>query len=165
MKKTLFIVTLLAFAVILSGCGKKTVEKKAETAIEDATGGQADVDIDKNSMTINTDAGSLQIGDTASIPADFPDDVHVADGTVKTAMQLTENDGFSLSLESSDSVADLKTEYENNLASDGWETTMSLELQGVVTMSAEKDDRIVSVIISETDGMTTVGINTSTLEE
>jgi len=141
----------LLLAVVLTGCGEKTAEKTAEKAIETSTGGSVDVDIEEDSMKINTNAGSMEVGESVSLPAGFPSDVHVVDGTVISATTITEGEVYAVSVETTKSVSAVKTEYENELEKDGWTTTMSLTIQ----------DRSVSVTIGESDGKTIVSIGTS----
>lgn len=165
MKKTLIIAACLLLVVVLSGC-KKAAEVAAEKGIESATGGQADVDIDDNSVTINTNAGSFAAGGNVSLPDDFPADVHVADGTITAATTNTETSGYSVSIQTNESVTSLKDEYESELKKDGWDVTMSLTIQDGATLGAEKDNRTTSVSISKgSDGQTTVILVTATKSE
>ncbi len=165
MKKVFIIAAVFVVAITLTACGEKTAEKTAEKAIESSTGGSADVDIDDDTVTINTNAGSMSAGEEVDLPDNFPSDIYIIDGTIKMAMATTEIEGFSVSVETSKSVSAAKTEYEEKLVDDGWTITGMLSFTETASVTAEKDNRIVTVTIMEVDGVVTVGIGTSTNEE
>lgn len=166
-QKKLIIITavLLALTIGLTGCGKKAAEKAAEkateNAIEKATNGQADVDISGNTVSVNTDQGSYQAGGNVDLPAGFPDDVYVADGNITAAFSTTETNGYTVSIESSQSVSELKALYEQKLQSEGWNISLNMTFEGSASLSAEKDQRIVSIGMNPDDsGKTVVVIST-----
>ncbi|MDD5040227.1 MAG: hypothetical protein PHY34_03690 [Patescibacteria group bacterium] len=142
-KKALLIIpVLIAVALIVSGCG----EKAAEKAIEKATNSQVDIDADNDRVTINTNGGSYQAGEGVSVPDGFPEDVYVVDGNVTAAFTYEVDKNYSISIESTKSVNELKTLYEQKLADDGWTITMSYAAEGSVTLAATKgENRSVSV--------------------
>jgi len=160
-KKLLFLAMLVIAVGILSGC-QNAAEKAAETAIEKSTNGQADVDIDNDTATITTDDGSLEVGEDVSLPDGFPSDVYIIDGTIVSAMTLTEGESYTVSIKTDESVNSVKEEYEEELADDGWEVTMSLAIQDGFSLSATKDDRTVTLSIGTDDEETVVVINTMT---
>jgi len=158
--------TCLVMAVVLTGCGEKTAEKKAEKAIEESTGGQVDVDIGDNTVKVNTNAGSFAAGDSVNLPSGFPSDVHVVSGTITAATTITEIDGYNVSIQTTKTVNAVKEEYETQLAVDGWTITLTLAIQDGATIGAEKDNRTVTVSISQDDdGKALVMMGTSTNQE
>ena len=154
MKKTLILAFCLVLAVTLSGCGKKTAEKAAEKTLEKLTNGQ--VDVDEGTVKINTNSGSYAYGEEVDLPSDFPSDVYVIDGTIKTASTDKQYGSFAVSIETSKSVSDVKSDYENKLKEKGWNITYSATAQDSSSISAEKDNRVVSVFISSSEGKTMV---------
>jgi hypothetical protein len=159
------VIAILAIAFIVSGCtssSEKVAEKVTEKAIEKATNGAADVDLDNNSVTINANGGSYQAGDDVKLPDSFPSDIYVISGTIKAAMTQQTNDSFIVSIETSKSVTEAKTAYEQEIADNGWTITTNMLYSGAVTLMAEKSNRTLGIGISELDGKTTVSINTST---
>ena len=165
MKKSLFLALCLVVAtgLFLTGCGeKKVAEKAAEKAIEKSTNGQADVDVDDKTITVNTNAGSWTAGEKVSLPAGFPSDVYVIDGTIKVATTIKENEAYSLSVESSKSVAEAKAEYEKDLAADGWTINANVTVGEMFSLGATKGDRTVNVTVGTTsEGKTQVTISTA----
>ena len=120
------------------------------------------MDIDNDQVTVNTNAGSFQAGESVSLPSDFPDDVYVIDGTIKTALALTENQGYSVSIESNVSVSEAKSTYESELADAGWTIASTYSTANGAVLSAQKANRLATVSLSEADNQTTVVISTST---
>lgn len=160
-------VIIVVIVVVVIGGGiffwlqRESSEKAIESSIEKATGGQVDVDIDDGSVKINTNEGSMEIGEGVSLPSGFPSDVHVIDGTIMAATTVTEGEVYTVSIETSKSVTAVKTEYESELEKDGWTIVASLTFQSGASISAEKDDRTVSVTVGDSDGTTMVTIGTS----
>jgi len=154
-------IMVLAAALVLSGC-KSAEEKAAEKLIESGTNGQADVDIGTNSVKINTNAGSYQAGGNVTLPSGFPDDVYRISGTLTAAFATTDTEGYTISIETSKSMAEAKNLYDQELVSDGWTVTSSMALQDTIVVTATKDNRFVSVTISTIDSQVTVTITTYT---
>lgn len=153
MKKSLIFALCLIFcaALVLTGCGKSAAEKAAEKLAESATNGQADVDIDHNTVTINTNAGTLSTGENVSLPASFPSDVYVIDGTIKWATTVKENESYSVSLETTKSVTDAKALYEKEMQADSWTSAIDMTVNGAVSLGFQKDNRTVTVIIAKNE--------------
>jgi len=166
MKKVLVILSCFALVLVLSGCGEKTAEKTAEKAIEKSTNGQVDVDIDDNTISVNTNEGSMQAGEEVSLPAGFPSDVHVVDGTITMATNVTENDMYTVSVQTTKSVAAVKAEYDAQLVKDGWTIAASTAiLDGALISATKGENRSISVSMGESEGYTFVTIGTSTDQE
>ena len=159
------IVSAVVLALLVTGCGKKAAEKTAEKVIEKASNGNVNVDITgKNvNVTINTNSGTIEgsTGESVSLPSDFPSDVYVIDGTIKTVVKKPETNSYSVSLETSKSAVEAKTLYETKLKESGWNVTFSMATDTGSTMSATKGTRNLSVIISTDEGKTTVILGTT----
>jgi len=147
---------LLVVSLTISGCGKTVGEQVAEKSLEASVGGEADVDIKDDKVTIETEEGVWQAGEDITLPSDWPDDIHVAEG--KIAASSVNDLGHSLTLLSDKSVADLKKEYQDQLADDGWEINMSFDMDNNVLLGAEKDGRTLSVSLGIDDGKTAIVI-------
>jgi hypothetical protein len=168
MKKSLFFALCLVMAagLFLTGCGeKKIAEKVAEKAIEKATNGAAEVAVDNDTITVNTNAGSWTAGENVSLPTGFPSDVYMIDGTVKVATTIKENEAYMVSLETTKSVAEAKTAYEKELAADGWTININMTISESVSLGGEKGDRLVNATIMKLDdSKTQVTLSVSTKE-
>jgi hypothetical protein len=158
-KKILLASLVIGLASVLTACqtpaqktSEKTAEKIAEKALEKSTGGKADVDIKNKQVNVQTNEGSLQTGENVSLPADFPSDVYVIEGTIKAVILNNKPKGYTVSLETDQTVSDVKTAYEEKIAADGWATTGIMDFGGTVSIAGEKDNRTLSVIISASEG-------------
>lgn len=153
-KKSFYVIPIaLVIVVGLTGlsCGKTATEKAAEKEIETATNGQADVDVSNNTVNVTTNQGSWQAGENVSLPTGFPDDVYVVDGNITAAFTTNETNGYTVSIETTQSVNDLQTLYDTELKADGWNITFSMAASGSATLGGQKDNRTVSVGISSGD--------------
>lgn len=153
-------VMLASMAFVVTGCGQKTAEKVAEKAIEKATNGQADVDIGTNTVKINTNGSSYQAGGDVELPSGFPSDVYVIDGKL-TSVSTYGDDGFTISLETTKTAAEVKEKYDSQLKEDGWTIKMSLAYENGASVSAEKDNRTVTMSVDGSSGKMIVVITTA----
>lgn len=164
MKKYLVLALCLVLAVAMFavvGCGKKTAENLAEKALEKATNSQVDVDTDNNTVKVNINGSTSEFGDKVSLPSGFPSDIYIIDGTIKTATKVSQNEYFTVSIETTKSVTAADAEYQQKLKNDGWEITATYNISGNSTIAAQKSDRTLSVSINESEGKTLVILGTS----
>lgn len=164
MKKFLLIGVVVLAVVVLSGC-QNAAEKTAEKVIESTTNSDVDVDLDNNSVTVNTNGGSLTAGDNATVPDNFPSDVYLIDGDVISAMTIDEDETFQVQIDTPNSLSEAMDIYNEQLPADGWDITSTLTLTDSGSMMAEKDDRSVTVSFGTSDGTTVVIISTSIISE
>jgi hypothetical protein len=80
-KKTWYIIGAVVIVLFIASCVSKTMggfmgTKMMEKAIEDASGGKADVDLNSDgTMNVKTSEGSITTG--KSVPAGWPEDVAI----------------------------------------------------------------------------------------
>ncbi|MCU0679487.1 MAG: hypothetical protein MUC28_03535 [Planctomycetes bacterium] len=165
MGKRLLIMLLAAgLALTLSACGspsKQASERIAEKAIEDATGGQADVDINNNEVNVETEEGSFRAGEEVDLPADFPSDVYVYGGTIKAVITNNNPKGHTVSIETADEAAKVKTAYEEKMREGNWDITGTMDFGGTISLAGQKGDRNLSVMIGQNEETTTIVLTTS----
>lgn len=156
-KFLLFLALFLSISLLTTGCGKTVSEKAAEKSLENSFGQDADVDIDDDTVTVETDAGTWQAGEDVSLPNNWPDDIYVADGQITSA---TANDnGFGLTIMSDQSVSNIKTKYQQELADAGWNINMTMDMGEGAILGADKEDRTLSISIgNDDDEQTTIVI-------
>jgi hypothetical protein len=164
MAKSIFILSLfMIMPLILGACqspaqtvSQKVSEKVVEKTIENATGGQANVDINNNNVNVKTKEGNLNVGENVSLPADFPKDVYVYEGKITAAISSNESKGYTVSIESDKSVAEIKAAYEKKIVEDGWEKTGVMDIGNSVSIGGKKGNRALSVMISNSDNKTMI---------
>lgn len=160
-----------AVSLLLIACGKSkqqnVMEEIMEDQIEDETGGDADVDMkDDGSMHIESDEGTFDTG--TDVPENWPEDVTVyADATVQYSASVnptTGDAGMVLVMTTTDSVSAVSEFYKDELASAGWNLEGTMQGGGMTIMGGSKDNRQVSVMVSEADGMTSITLATGDKE-
>lgn len=67
-----------------TGCSNP-VEDLVEQAVEDASGGEIDIDSDSGTVEIETEDGSAQYGEGVELPSDFPSAVPLPGGALIAA--------------------------------------------------------------------------------
>ncbi len=153
-------IILVAIGFLFSGCTKKVAEKTTEKIIEKNVGSEANVDLNNNQLTIETEQSVYQTGEQVSLPDGFPDDVYVIDGNIVAAMAMTEDQGYSVSVVTNKSVSEVKSEYEEKLKAADWNINLRMDYGESATLSATKANRTVSVSATASSGGTTVTIVT-----
>lgn len=160
----LAVLSILVLSVVMSGCGKaaeKVSEKAAEKAIESATGGQAQVDLGKNEITVKTGEGTTKVGGTQEWPAKIAADVpKFTAGKIVSIVENTPADGgyqVMVGIEGA-AMADIE-KYKGQLESAGWKITSTTKVEDGYMVSAEKEKRTVLISFSgKTDTGYTGGI-------
>jgi hypothetical protein len=152
---------IFAVIMVIFGCGEKGEEKVAEgvmeKVIESNIGGNAEVDIEKDSLRIQTKDGEMTMtaGDSAKLPADFPEDVLIYKGAdLNTAMELPE--GFNLMFQTKDDPSKVSKAYLSVMEKKGWSKEMSMDMGGGTMMVFKKDERITNVSITSQGEMTQI---------
>lgn len=166
-QKNIFLISVLGLTIlILTGCtsiNQQIQEKATEKMIEGLSNGQLKVDLDENKTTVETSAGTGQVGENIEVPSDFPSDVYVIDGIVKTSYQNAGNNGWTLSIQTDKSVTEVSNLYQERLNDQGWKKDSFLDLGGTITLGYSKEKRTVSLMINTdpTSGKTMIIIGTS----
>lgn len=90
------VTAVAAVAVLaLTGCGNAVeglAEGAVERALENELGETADVEIDEDSFTVDTEEGSTTVG-AGSVPEDFPADIPLVEGEVSFSQRVDTADG------------------------------------------------------------------------
>jgi outer membrane lipoprotein-sorting protein len=152
---------ILTAMMVMFGCGEKAgeeaAEKMVEKAIESSFDGEAEVDIEKDSIRIESEEGemSMTMGDSASLPADFPDDVLIYQGA-ELSMGMKLPQGFNLSLQTKDDRSKVSEAYLAEMTAKGWTKEMFRDMGEQRMMIFKKDERAVNVTISPNEGMTQI---------
>lgn len=111
------------------------------------------------STTINNAQGTATVGGT-TMPADWPTDAPTYAGAkVQYSMSTnpaTGKAGSAVILATSDSVDAVAAFYAKALADNGWKIEGNMRGGGTTIMGATKDDRIISLAIANSEGMTTI---------
>lgn len=141
LRRALVAPLVLVALASMTGCGSDDVaENRAEDAIEDASGGDADVDIDGDEVEITTSEGTVTMG-KGELPDGFPDDIPVIDGEIVSAMGAADQ-GFVVAL----TVDDPEAAFEEAVA----------ELEGAGFAEEDGGDMLGATVAQMTRGEQTV---------
>lgn len=163
-------VVTAAAVLVLSGCSNAVdglAEGAVERAIENELGASADVSIDDDSFTVDTEEGSITAG-SGSLPEDFPADVPLLDGEVSFSQRLETADGLGWSVvitsavEPAAAVEQVRSELQANGFSVDEATEFSAGDDSGGTIIGERDDLSVLVVAaSDGTGSTAVSYTVS----
>lgn len=152
--KYILSVVLLGGIVVLggAGCSRGITERASERALEQAAGGNADVDVNNGQVSMNVNGTSWQAGTNVSLPNNFPSDVYVIDGTILSAFTNTGEQAYAVSIQTTASVADVATKYRQQLTDRGWTITATGTYGPMENIVATKDNRKLGVVVTAGDG-------------
>ena len=157
-------VTVLA----LAGCGNAVeglAEGAVERALENEIGSSADVEVDEDGFTIDTDEGSISAG-SGSVPEDFPADVPLPDGEVSFSQRLETADGlgWSVVIATSGEAGSVGQQIRSDLENNGFDVEESTQFSGEGgsggTILAERSDLSVLVVVTADDSGETLATYT-----
>lgn len=136
-------VTTLLAALALSSCSAEDlVERAAERSIENAAGGEADIDFDADSgsFSVDTEEGSFSTG--TSLPDDFPDDIPLVDGEVMSAASADDQGqrGFLVVMYTDGSPEEAAAEAVSLLEAAGFAETEDLSAMTGLSAAQLGDD-------------------------
>jgi hypothetical protein len=139
---------------LLAGCGKEVQESAVEKKIEQATGGDADVEMSDDGMKITgkTEEGdyALTTGEETEIPDDFPSDVFIyRPSTAVMAMKVP--GGHSVTLSTGDDREKVVEAYKKKMEAEGWSEEGSMNMGSNTMLVYGKDGRNASVNIVPSD--------------
>jgi len=159
-KKKLIIIGAVVVVLVVAGAASRFLGKSAaERAIEQATGGNAEVNSEDGTVTVKTDQGTYSTGD--KLPSDFPADVPLypgakVQGSVAAAGQT--GGGHYVGLVTSDSLDAVAAWYKSHVVSEGWTVASDATINGTVILGATKDNRNLAVTITSSNGQVSVGL-------
>lgn len=160
MKKIVALTAVISMTIFMlfsvSGCfnlGQKVVEKITEEVIEKAIeseGGEAEVEIGEEGVSIKTDEGEMTIGEGTDLPEGFPKVVPVYPDMQFSTSWKSVDDGkvsFSVTGTSSDSGKEIFDWYKSKLR--GWdiEGEFVAESGGESTFTISANDGTYSVYV------------------
>ena len=134
-------------------------EKIAEKAIEAQTGKKADIDVDKESMTIKTEDGEMTMtsGKAAKIPDNFPKDIPMYEEYVlEMAMELPK--GYSLSFTTKDDMSQVSEWYLDEMIDEGWTKEASMDMGDQKMLVFKKGERGVNFVIAPDSDKTRISL-------
>jgi hypothetical protein len=171
LRAAILLTIALLLASTVSGCcpffnaADEVGERVAEEVVEDATGG--DVDIEEGEVTITGEDGEeVVISDEgAELPDGFWDDFPTYDGKIIGSAKMTDDSGreiFTVFMETSDDYTTVMDAFKSDLEDMGWKTEFSAEVpegeDGLSTFHVSKGERNANVTISDENAVTSIAL-------
>jgi outer membrane lipoprotein-sorting protein len=156
---------IFCLLLLVSGCGGSADEEAVEKKIEDATGGEAEVDLSEGTVEVKgkTEEGeyAMTTGEETEIPDDFPGDVFIyKPSTAVMAMMVPE--GHSLTLITKDDQTKVMEAYKTEMEKNGWAREGSMDMGGHMMLVYKKDGRMANVTVMKADGKTQINVTVGT---
>lgn len=168
MKSSLQNVLRISFFALLlltlTGCAETIVEKATESAIENAieaeggAGAGVEVDLSDGNFEFSTDGVNLQGGENASWPDNLPNDVYQIEGQVLSSMVSAEDNSYWVMLQVEMTAREAYDLYTTELENEGWTAVSSGNFGETLTLSVQKDDRLLTVLATSSEGQTSVTV-------
>ncbi len=142
--EALFGVALVASLFMLSGCSKKDATEKlgetmSERMLERATGGEADVDIDGQNVSVKTKDGNVQMTSTDQWPSDmFAAVPPFPYGKVERVTSGVEEGMKKFNVWLRDVPDDASDRYHAELKAAGWESQITMMGEQGGMLNAQK---------------------------
>jgi hypothetical protein len=160
LQRTLSVTVFLGLSgVALSGCNyiqKKISEKVTESVVENASGGQFDVDMDDKEYTITTDEGTVNIGSTdltaVKAVVTLPDWVTGGENAGVMSSESEGKQSVYASLMSSKSLDETYEYFAKYLKDQGFSDITTADYAGTKMVSGTKgEDKSTSVAVTVSD--------------
>lgn len=126
--------------------------------VTSADGGQGTISVDNNNQGVTfqgTDAqgnkSSLQIGESGSLPEEFPKEIPFPDNVVITASMAAENNGqksYTITSDAEKSVEETAKLYQDYFKAKGYANMAETTMAEFAMLSGEKDGFSISVTIT-----------------
>lgn len=149
------VVPALTLTLAVGGCGAEdeVAERLTEEAVEGAAGGDADIDIEDDGVTI-TDENGEQASIGTKLPEDFPvDDVPLVEGTVVSATAV---DGatYMVILEVEGTPEEAQEQALGMLTDAGFSSDSEMNAEGFFSSELSKDGYGVTLSAFDNTGTT-----------
>jgi len=144
----LLAITLVVLSLTITGCSF-LAKKAEEKAIQNATGGQAQVNQNNGSVTIKNGQGTFQAGGTYQWPSAMPADVpKFTYGTITAVIQSNTANNKGITVAFTNATPDAFDKYKGSLQNAGWSIQETSQSTDGFMISAGKDKRTVMVIFN-----------------
>ncbi len=163
------IIGVVGLVVLYGAQALFSPERAVERALEQATGGDVDIDMDNDgSMRVTDDDGgeyNVSTGNDVSLPDNWPSSVPLPSnarlnyaGSMNTG--VAETAGLSAVYATKDSPADVVTYFKSTLEAQGWkiEATMATGDGSMITATKGEEENV-AVYVGSAEGETTVSVN------
>jgi len=153
---------MFGVVVLVAGCGYDSEEKVVEEMLEKSTGGDTEVDITEQQVTIKgeTEEGRYTVtgGEDIKLPEDFPADIAIYPAAkVISSMQM--QGGISLVMTSSDDKDKVTATLKQEMGAKDWTVKQAMNMGTQSMLLFVKNERNVNVSIGSMGNETQISIS------
>ncbi len=163
------IIGVVGLVVLYGAQALFSPERAVERALEQATGGDVDIDMDGNgSVRVTGDNGeeyNVTAGEDVSLPEDWPSSVPLpSNARLSYAGSMNAGDsetaGLSAVYTTKDSAAEVTEYFKSTFEAQGWkiEATMATGDGSMITATKGEEENV-AVYVGSAEGETTVSVN------
>ncbi len=135
---------------------EEAAENLVEGLFENATGGDIDINVDKDGesveMTIGGEEGvEISINEEGKeIPDNLPKGVYLIKGDIESVVSMDSGEGeiITIVIFSEDSFKDVVSEITKEMKANGWKSTMNMNMGGEAMQMYSKDKNSVTITIN-----------------
>lgn len=159
-KKTaaLMIVIALAGGVTLVGCGQMA-ESATEKLIEEAAGGDVNVDVEGDGVTVEGQDGGFAVGGDLSLPDNWPTEIPTyGRGSLVMVSVDSASGGATAVWSTEESVEDATASIRSAVEGAGYAIESESQMEGLRAFSATGSGYRLDVSVGGSDGATSVNL-------
>lgn len=146
--KTLWIILgviggLFACVIIVAGVGLFVTKKAVDKGVEELEHQGKKLGVEKNDKGNYEYKGkdsSSESGDNVEVPKDWPADVAVYEGNVKSATNLSGGKSMVITISTPDDKTAIIDYYKKNMKSEGWTESSSSNYSGTTSIMYQRDN-------------------------
>ena len=152
----LCIMTTMAFFMFTEGCQKSSeeiAEKMAEEIIERSSGGDVDIDYSDNSMSFETEQGTINMGITEEWPDKIPLSVpKFSSGKIVSATETDTGNALNVFVVIEEITSGDFDKYKSDVEGAGWTITTSSKMDNDFVFIATKEKASIMASFSRDEG-------------
>lgn len=154
----LMVVIAVAGGVTLVGCGQMA-ESATEKLIEGAAGGDVNVDVEGDGVTVEGENGGFAVGGDLSLPENWPADIPAYGGGSLVMVSVDSASGGATAVWSTEeSVDDAAASMRSAVEGAGYAIESDSQMEGLRAFSATGNGYRLDVSVGGSDGATSVNL-------
>lgn len=131
------------------GGGEEAAERAAEKAAEDSSGGDVDVEIDGDEVEIETDEGTMSVGQ--DLPEGFPEEIPLVEGEIVSGASV-EGKGWTVSVQTDFATAKEAVAAARDELGGGWTASGEMDNPSMSLVGLAKGAYQLSLMSTAGDG-------------
>ena len=161
MKKLCVFVLASLFTMLIVSCGsektkEEAAEEFAESLLENASGGNVDIDINEDGetseMTIEGEDGQkITIKSEGNeIPENFPKDIYLVKGEIESSGSMSSGEGeiITVVINPKDGFKDVVAKIKKEMKANGWTSSMNMNMESEAVQMYTKGKNSATITVN-----------------